>query len=261
MEAIGSSNPLASMKSIERRAIKITDTTVTIPIQIYVPNADGSLPVVLLMPSVDFVAGDLVTHDRIARTLAAETPAIVVLPQTGLPPETDWQTALHQLESVLNWIPAHISRWQGRTDCIILIGEGSGGAQAAALSLRQPDEIRLAILIHPILDLRQSAWEQPPWYIQAVAPNDRYAELISPLARESIDNAPRTYIITDSEDPAREHGALWSARLSENEIPVQHRTVSDQGAMGLRWILVKDNVYQIVLDIGREIRGVCDDDS
>lgn len=256
MEAIGSSNPLARMKSIQRRAIKITNTTVTIPIQIYVPNADGSLPVVLLMPSIDFVAGDTVTHDRIARSIAAETPALVVLPEPGTLPESNWPTTLHQLETVLDWIPDHVQRWNGRTDCLVLMGEGSAGAQAAALSTRRPMDITLTILVLPVLDLRRDAWDERPWYAETMAGSNRAAEQVSPLAHEIVE-ASRTYVITGSEDPVRHQGTEWANRLLELQVPTTQRVLAGQGALGMEWATVSPDVMQLVLDIAREIRESC----
>lgn len=254
MEAIGSTNVMASMAKIQRRVVMVDSTA--IPIQLYTPRGDGPFPTVLLLPSIDFVAGDMVTHDRIARSIAAETPALVVLPEPGTLPESNWPTALHQLETVLDWIPDHVERWNGRTDCLVLVGEGSAGAQAAALSTRRPGDITLTILVLPVLDLRRDAWDERPWYADTMAGNDRAAEQISPLAWDIAEASP-TYVITGSEDPVRDQGTEWAHRLLELQVPTTHRVLAGQGAMGMEWATVSPNVLQVVFDIAREIREIC----
>lgn len=255
IESIGSSNVIATMSTIQRRVVMAGDRPV--PIQLFIPRAEGPLPTVLLLPSSDFVAGDIVTHDRIARTIAAETPAIVVTPEPDTAPETDWATILDQIGSVVDWIPANIGRWNGRTDCITLIGEGSGGAQAAAICSRYVDHLSLVVLVLPVLDLRMDAWTQRPWYAEIVAPNEREAEQRSPLARLP-EHAPPTYILIGSDDPAREHGVAWAGHLDDIEVPNSLRELPGQGPLSSEWNTSGDATIELVLDIAREIQSSCD---
>jgi len=254
MEAIGSTNVMASMAEIQRRVVMAGSTA--IPIQIYTPRSEGPCPTVLLLPSIDFVAGDTVTHDRIARSIAAETPALVVLPEPGSLPESDWPTVLHQLESVLDWLPDHVDRWNGRSDCIVLVGEGAAGAQAAALSTRRAGNITLTILVLPILDLRREAWVDRPWFAEAMGGTDRTAEQVSPLALDIVESSP-TYVLTGAEDPAHDQGVEWTDRLLELQVPAKHRVLAGQGPMGMEWATVSPSVLQVVFDIAREIRERC----
>ncbi len=255
MESIGSSHVLASMASIQRRTVQAGSTT--IPLQIYIPRGTGPFPTVLLLPSIDFVAGDPVTHDRIARSVAAETPALVVVPQLGLLPETDWPTVLYQASVVLEWLPDQVKRWDGDPDCVVVLGEGSGGALAADLSTRMPERIELCILVMPILDLRPDAWNARPWYAGMVAGNERSAESLSPLAREAADASP-TYVLTGSEDPARAQGLEWSRRLEAIDVQTTHRTIDGRGALGMDWATMGPGMLELVLDVAREIRSTCD---
>ena len=255
MESIGSSNVLASMASIQRRTVQAGSKT--IPLQVYIPRGAGPFPTVLLLPSIDFVAGDLVTHDRIARSLAAETPALVVVPELGLLPESDWGTIQYQASTVLDWLPGHVDRWDGDRDCIIVLGEGSGGALAADLSTRMAERIDLCILVMPILDLRPDAWDASPWYAEVVAGNERSAEAVSPLARDATEASP-TYVLTGSEDPAQAQGLEWSRRLEALDVPTTHRLVAGQGALGMAWATMGPGMLELVLDVAREIRMTCD---
>lgn len=254
IESIGSSNVIATMSTIQRRIVMAGDRS--IPIQLFVPRAEGPLPTVLLLPSSDFVAGDIVTHDRIARTIAAETPAIVVTPEPATAPETDWATILDQIGSVVEWIPTNIGRWNGRSDCIVLIGEGSGGAQAAAISSRYVDQLALVVLVLPVLDLRKDAWTQRPWYAEVVAPNEREAEQRSPLARLPED-APPTYVLIGSDDPARGQGMAWADHLDAIDVPNSLREIPDQGPLGTEWNTSGGTIIELVLDIAREMQSIC----
>lgn len=255
MESIGSSNVLASMASIQRRTVQAGSTT--IPLQLYVPRGTGPFPTVLLLPSIDFVAGDPVTHDRIARSIAAETPALVIVPQLGLPPETDWNTILYQASTVLDWLPDHVERLNGIPDCVVVVGEGSGGALAADLSTRRSDRIDACILVTPILDLRADAWDRTPWYADVVASNTRSAEAVSPLARD-VSMAPATYVLTGSEDPSLEQGLEWVRRLRAIDVPATERTIPGRGALGMDWATMGPGMLELVLDVSREILAACD---
>src|SRR5271170_2935601 len=74
------------------------------PVRIYTPNDQCNLPVLLLIHGGAWVAGNLDTHDNLARYLCSETEAIVVSVEYLNAPEGKFPVPVQQCYDALLWI-------------------------------------------------------------------------------------------------------------------------------------------------------------
>jgi len=68
--------PIPPVWSVENRVIKEKERNT--PIRIYTPDQGNNFPVILMIHGGAWVAGNLDTHDNLARYLCSKTKAIVV---------------------------------------------------------------------------------------------------------------------------------------------------------------------------------------
>ena len=221
------------MKAIEQRAIEFATGSVTI--QVYAPGG-SDLPVILLLPSIDFTAGDLVTHNRIARLLAVETPAVVVLAALPQQPEATVEFTIEAAFAILDWIPSRISRWGGTPDCITLIAEGAGARNVLGLARTNTAQggpaIAGLVLPTPILQ-----------------PGD---------SMDDPGELPPTIILLGDVDPALDQGVDLAAALAASGSPVRSRTQGGLGPLRLDWALANPSINETVLEVAREVRMLFD---
>lgn len=103
-----------------------------------------------------WVAGDLYTHDRLARTLAIELEAVVVSVDYRRPPEAPFPCAFEDCFAATQWAAAEIARLGGDRDRLAVGGDSAGGNLAAAVALacrRCGPKLAAQLLIYPATDL------------------------------------------------------------------------------------------------------------
>ncbi|MEE3001717.1 MAG: alpha/beta hydrolase fold domain-containing protein [Planctomycetota bacterium] len=231
--ALQSTNPLPSMESIEQRTVQTSSRPVTL--QVYQPGGQD-LPVVLLIPSIDFTAGDIVTHDHVARSLAAETPALVILPSLPLEPENTRREVINASFDVLSWTHGRVARWGGNPDCILLVGEGAGAALATKLAQRDRDgEKQLSGLV-------------------LLTPS--FGEEGLPMAH-SLRDLPATYVFLGEDDPLGHEGDALVDAMTSRDMRVSVRRQRGIGALRMDWALADPELLQIMLEVAATIRKAC----
>jgi acetyl esterase len=113
-------------------------------------------PTVLFFHGGGWVAGDLVTHDRQARSLAIETGAVVVSVDYRRPPEVRFPGAFEDAFAALRDVVARIAEFGGDANRVGVAGDSAGGNLAATVSLAARDAgIKLAgqFLAYPVTDV------------------------------------------------------------------------------------------------------------
>ncbi len=232
--ALQSTNPLPSMESIEQRTVQSGSGTVTL--QVYYPGGQD-LPVVLLIPSIDFTAGDIVTHDHVARSLAAETPALVFLPALPLEPENTRMEVINASLDVLSWMSPRVTRWGSNPDCILLVAEGAGAA--LAIKLAQRDRKAREKQISGLVLLTPSFGNEGP-----------------PMTN-SLRDLPPAYVLLGDDDPLSLEGqALVDAmKFSDNNVRVRRQ--AGMGGLRMDWALAEPDLLQIMLEVAAVIRKAC----
>ena len=119
-------------------------------------NGNGKSPTVVFFHGGGWVAGDLETHDRQARSLAIETGAVVVSVDYRRPPETRFPGAFDDAFAALRDVVGRIAEFGGDTNRVGVAGDSAGGNLAAVSAIAARDAgIKLAgqLLVYPVTDV------------------------------------------------------------------------------------------------------------
>lgn len=115
-----------------------------VPSRLYVPA--GARHALLYLHGGGFVLGDLVSHDGIARRLAARTGWAVLLADYRLAPEHPWPAAAEDAAAAADWLAG-----QGY-DRLVVLGDSAGSALAIGEALRVPDRWAGQVQVYPFID-------------------------------------------------------------------------------------------------------------
>jgi acetyl esterase len=224
--------PARAVARIERR--RVAD----VPVCIYVPRRGSEpLPVLLYAHGGGWVCGDLRTHDRLCRRLAADAGQIVVSADYPLAPEAPYPAGLLALTDLLRAIRADAASFGGDPARVAVGGDSAGGNLSAAvcLALRDAGEPQPAfqLLLYPGLDLRCLSasyrllgrdflltQDSIQWYIRhygAASADPRASVLLEP----DLTNLAPAVVVTAGFDPLRDDGEAYAARLAQAGVEVE----------------------------------------
>ncbi len=214
------------------RLASVTDTP---GLRHYRP-ADERRPLLVFLHGGMWVLGDLDTHDRLCRRIAAEAGIEVLAVDYRRAPEHPWPAAVHDAVAAIRHAAAE-------ADVVAVGGDSAGGCLAAlaALALRDAGDgelLRAQVLVCPNTDLTGA---QPSMAEKAAgfgleAADVRWAAAqwvpdvarhvdgdVSPLHAPDLAGLPPAVIVTAEHDPLRDEGAAYAARLAAAGVPVVHR--------------------------------------
>jgi acetyl esterase len=213
----------------------ITHSNRNTQIRVYTPAKGDNFPVILLIHGGAWVAGNLDTHDNLARYLCSETKAIVVSVGYQNAPRGKFPVPLEQCYDTLTWITEHAGEFSMEATKITVVGDSAGGNMAAALCLMVRDrggpKVDLQVLINPAPDLtcngtllRQGdsldilRWQAVQYLSD---PNDRNNPYVSPLVAGDLRGLPAAVIILAEFDDLRQAGQKYADRLHAAGVPTQ----------------------------------------
>ena len=192
--------------------------------RLYRPSP-GPLPVVVYLHGGGWVIGDLETHDRACRRLAATSRAAVLAVDYRLAPEDPWPAAVEDAVATLTWIASAPVDLNPQPTAIAIAGDSAGGTTAtlACLALRDNPTVMpsLQVLIYANTDLTASGASMQSeghgfgleasdvaWFSSQWVPNrEMLADpRVSPLRQQDLTGLPATIIITCELDPLRDEG-------------------------------------------------------
>ena len=211
-----------------------------IPIRLYYPNEQKSLPLIVFFHGGGWVYGNFDTHDRLCRRVARDTGAIVLAVCYRLAPFSKYPTALEDCYDASLWAVENAANISANPQKIVVMGDSAGGNLATAVCLmardKGKDAIAKQILLYPVTS---GKLDQPSAEENADAPVltklrmqcfvDYYARdeadisqpYFSPLRAEDLTNLPPALIITAQYDPLHDQGVMYAKRLQEAEVPVK----------------------------------------
>jgi acetyl esterase/lipase len=211
-----------------------------LPVRLYSPaNAFEVLPALIYFHGGGLVAGDVSTHDSIARALANCGAARVISVEYRLAPEHPFPAALNDAMAAVCHISVHADDFAIDPSRIGICGDSAGATLAAATcqaAVRAGGpELALQLLICPILDysrLTQSRRDLASGFLVDEATldhdlmhylppgTDAANPLVSPLRADDVTGMPRTLIHTAEFDPLRDEGRNYFERLAQarNEV-------------------------------------------
>jgi acetyl esterase len=206
-------------------------------------------PTVVYFHGGGWVAGDLVTHERQARTLALEAEAVVLSIDYRRPPETPFPGAFEDCLAATRWAAANIASLGGDAARLAVAGDSAGGNLAAAVAqASRTGGPRLAaqLLIYPATDLAGnygSAAENAKYpsrqqnadgyfltgdamrffaghYLPRL--KDSEDPRASPLRNADLGGLPRAVITTAEFDPLRDEGEAYAEALKRAGVDVAY---------------------------------------
>jgi acetyl esterase len=213
-----------------------------VPARLYRPHA-GPTAIVVYLHGGGWVIGDLDTHDRACRRLAATSGVAVLAVDYRRAPEHPFPAAVDDAIAALRWVaarPAPLGPLDGR---VAVAGDSAGGMTAtlACLALRGggndalPD---LQVLLYANTDLTLSGpsvaekghgygLEQVDieWFNRQWVPDrSRWGDPdVSPLHAPDLSGLPPAIIVTCEHDPLRDQGEAYAQRLQDAGVAVTLR--------------------------------------
>lgn len=210
-------------------------------LRLYRP-APGRLPAALFLHGGGFHAGDLESHDTLARSLAQAAGCVVVGVHYRRAPEHPCPAAPDDCLTAAQWLVEHADELDIDPQALAVVGDGAGGALAAITARRVRDSGGFGfchqVLLYPVIS---RARDTASWHELADAPlvSAERADLawsmyvpqgseVSPalVVPEGGDLAglPPTLVITAEYDPLRDEAEAFGEALHQAGVPtVVHR--------------------------------------
>lgn len=201
-----------------------------VPIRRYQPTTGAGPATIVFIHGGGFVWGSIDTHDAMARTLAAESGAVVLSVGYRLAPEHGWHDAAEDCWTALNFAV------ESATGGISLAGDSAGAQLALASALkagRQGLPLRSLGLLYPFLDpecgsesARRFAdgpvlsLEGMRWFWDCASAKEAPPRLLD----SNLKGLPPTSLIVGEADPLHDEGVLLAQRLNHAGVPVRLRS-------------------------------------
>jgi acetyl esterase len=206
-------------------------------------------PTVVFFHGGGWVAGNLFTHDRLARALAVELDAVVVSVDYRQPPETPFPGAYEDALAATRWAARSMADLGAAPPRLAIAGDSAGGNLAAAVAQGCRDggpQLAAQFLIYPATDLTgnyaspaenaryPSRKENAAGYFltdQAMRffasnyiPNvcDASDPRASPLRATSLKGLPPAVVCTAELDPLRDEGEAYAKALETAGVRVAY---------------------------------------
>ena len=218
-----------------------------IGVRVYTPRPDSSpLPLLVHYHGAGFVAGDLDTHDAIARYYCKHADLIVVSVDYRLAPEHPFPTGLEDCYAALRWAVEHAEELRGDANHVAVTGDSAGGNLSAVMcqlsKARGGPKIAFQALVYPGVDFDDStdypsraqfgggdyflSSRDMQWfrslYLTDVARqvSDPRA---SPLRADDLSGLPPALVVTAGCDLLRDEGKAYADRLAQAGVRVEYR--------------------------------------
>ena len=240
--------PAADVARVDNRRIPVPGGD--IGIRIYTPRTSGGpLPIVLQFHGGGWVAGDLETHDSIARHYAAHAGAIVISVDYRRPPEHRFPIAAEDSYAAVEWAAAHADELGGDASRVAVAGDSAGGnlATVACQLAKQRGGPRIVYqaLVYPTVDVRDPvitplydsraefgggeyfmSTDDMLWFrgLYLTDPSREAQDpRASPMAATDLSGLPPALIVTAGCDPLRDEGKAYADRLTASGVDVEYR--------------------------------------
>ena len=226
--------------------LQIPSAAGTIPARVYRPQQTPAASL-LYFHGGGWVAGDLFTHDRLARTLAIELEAVVISVDYRRPPEAPFPCAFDDCYAATQWAASTIGTLGGDPARLAVGGDSAGGNLAAAVALAchaSGPPLAAQLLIYPATDLvgcyglqaenakYPSRAENAEGYFLTLAAMRFFARSYladpqaasdpraSPIRAADLAGLPPAVICTAEFDPLRDEGEAYAKRLQRAGVRV-----------------------------------------
>jgi acetyl esterase len=218
-------------------------------LRIYTPRPTGGgrpFPIVVHLHGAGFVAGDLDTHDAIARFHCHHADAVVIAVDYRLAPEHPFPAAVDDAYAAIEWAVAHARELDGDAGRMAVLGDSAGGNLAAVAcqlaKARRGPRVSFQALVYPVVDFRPgvtypsrvefgggdfflSTRDMDFFRSCYLTDVERQASdaRASPLLAGDLTGLPPALVVTAGCDPLRDEGKAYADRLVAAGVPVEYR--------------------------------------
>ncbi len=208
-----------------------------IPVRVYRPEVEGTLPALVYFHGGGWVIGGLDTHDGTCRLLSRDAGCVVVSVDYRLAPEHRYPAAADDCYAATRWVSEHAAEIGANPDRIAVGGDSAGGNLAAAVSLMSRDRgapaLAFQLLIYPVTDAdftRGSYVDNAEGYFLTTAsmkwfwghyvPDQaaRAEPYCAPIHAKDLAGLPPALVLTAEFDPLRDEGEAFAARLQQADV-------------------------------------------
>lgn len=246
-----------------------------IPVRIYYPVEQRSLPILMFFHGGGWVLGDLDTHDAFCRHLAQASGFATVSVDYRRPPEHPFPAAFDDCFNATEAVVKQAGSLSLDPTCVAVSGDSAGGNLAVAVALKARDtnslHLNAQVLIYPVIEPRfetesyrafaedhgltraamQWFWQQ---YIgEDVSKIDAYA---APGRVVSLAGLPPAYVLTAEYDVLREEGESYASRLQKAAVPVTTRRYDGMIHGFVHFSGFFDQGKQAITEIGSALRSI-----
>lgn len=244
-ETIPLTGPATPLAGVEDSVIETAAGRV--PVRAYRPSLATGLPAVTYFHGGGWVIGNLDTHDRVPRDLAAYSGAVVVAVDYRLAPESPFPAAYDDCLGVVRRLLTD-GAGLGVDPARIAVSGDSAGGNLAAVAGQQLRGVGRGIahqaLIFPVTDAagvgQTASYRQygtghflttrdMRYFVSSYAGGtDPADERISPLRARDLGGLPPATIVTAECDPLRDEGEAYADRLRRSGVDVTLRRFDGQ---------------------------------
>lgn len=223
----------------------VTDRTIpgpagAIPVRVYTPEGEGPFALTVFYHGGGFVIGDLDSHDRQCRVIAAEAGCVVMAVHYRLGPEHPFPAAPEDATAALRWAAEHAAELGADGTRLAVCGDSAGGnlsAVAAQYARNENILLRTQVLVYPAVDASETdaypsrvensagpilLEETMHWFFGHYLGDgdvDRHDARLSPLHQPLAGTAP-ALIITAEHDILRDEGEAYARALEAAGVQV-----------------------------------------
>lgn len=250
----------------------------SIPLRVYRPSGDDDRPVIMYFHGGYFVIGGIEVADKPCRQLANVTGCVIVSVDYRLAPEHKAPAAAEDCFAATAWVAANSARVGGDAAVLGVTGDSAGGGLTASVALMARDrggpDLAAQILQYPVTDMSDTDYPSRienaegylltrramDWFIDLVLakPDDIDNPYISPVRAEDLSNLPPAMVITAGNDPLRDEGNAYAARLKEagNSVVLDENPTMIHGFLWMSGVIDHANrVYDRIGAFTREHLG------
>jgi acetyl esterase len=246
-----------------------------IPIRLYRPTPDVTLPLVLFFHGSGFCICSIETHDAMCRQISRRSNCVVVSVDYRLAPENPFPAGPDDCYAATLWAVAHADELGADPSRLAVCGDSAGATMAAGVALRVRDEkgpaIRAQVLLYPVTDhyetARPSYTERGEGFGLTAPGMRRFWDLYlpdrsgpidqkaAPMRAISLADLPATYLITGEYDLLRDEGEAYGAKLAAAGVPVTMTRYGDMNHGFLNWVGLIDRSTEAMDALCRWVRA------
>jgi len=260
----------------EVRDLEVPGGDGEIAARLYRPNgADAPGPCTFFTHGGGYVIGDLETHDRLCRRLAAKSGMRLLAVDYRLAPEHPWPAGVEDALAAFDWLSGPGAETVGALpDQLAVAGDSAGGGLAAILAQLRRDRIRFQLLIYPLLQLADRRKPKPKLLeghllssftldqiVRAYLtdPDQAHDLTVSPLLNPDLAGLPPAHIVAAELDPLLDEGQAYRDMLAAagNSVSYAVGKALPHGYFNLTAVLpgAKVIVDETALILGDGLRG------